>query len=476
LLPTDNAEFVANCLLGVLIYRPETIPEVRDTFDLRSFEHERHRLVYKAILDTSDAGYAVNVSTVYEALGKQADDVGGVPWLVSLEHYAGSPADVKDYIRLIEKDAEQRQVRGLLSEAEMLSKLGAPNDAILTRLSQGIEAIESRHARVPRLKTWTGVQLLNTEFTRNEMIGGGILSKGHLAVLAGAPKSGKSLLMLDMLSCLLTGTSWLGCPVPNACRVLLLSGEGGPNMIRDRIGMMTSRLNPEALERLFVWWPQEGDTLSLSQPESRRLVIERAKEYGADLIVIDPLVRLHGANENDTSEMRDLCEHIREINRRTGAGVLVLHHTRKPGLTTKSGSAMEMRGSSVLHAEADTTLILVRKRNVGQYNLSFELRWVEEPPTKVLTLDAATLQFNVEVTLDGTTKRKLTGVALYKHLSENGPASIQELIEQLGVSDSTVRNAKDELDFQGAISVKVATHGKKIYHAVPGFFEDEDED
>ena len=76
------------------------------------------------------------------------------------------------------------------------------------------------------------------------------------------------------------------------------------------------------------------------------------------LLVLDPLVRLHGVDENAVADVAPILGFLRDIQRRFETAVLLVHHARKSG-ATRPGQAL--RGSSELHAWGDSNLYLRRR-------------------------------------------------------------------------------------------------------------------
>ena len=79
---------------------------------------------------------------------------------------------------------------------------------------------------------------------------------------------------------------------------------------------------------------------------------------GPRLMVLDPLVRLHGVDENTVAEVAPILGFLRDLQRRFETAILLVHHARKSG-ATRPGQAL--RGSSELHAWGDSNLYLRRR-------------------------------------------------------------------------------------------------------------------
>ena len=76
------------------------------------------------------------------------------------------------------------------------------------------------------------------------------------------------------------------------------------------------------------------------------------------LVLLDPLVRLHGVDENAVADIAPILGFLRNLQRRFHTAVLLVHHSRKSG-ATRPGQAL--RGSSELHAWGDSNLYLRRR-------------------------------------------------------------------------------------------------------------------
>ena len=74
--------------------------------------------------------------------------------------------------------------------------------------------------------------------------------------------------------------------------------------------------------------------------------------------VRDPFVRLHRIDENASGEVAPLLAYLRELQRRYGVAVVVVHHAKKGAGHIRAGQAL--RGSSEFHAWGDSNLEIVR--------------------------------------------------------------------------------------------------------------------
>lgn len=90
-------------------------------------------------------------------------------------------------------------------------------------------------------------------------------------------------------------------------------------------------------------------------------IIEHMKAKGIGILIIDPLVEFHEANENDNVEMNIVGRAIRRIAKEANAAVIIGHHTRKPPTASSdgfAGNADSGRGAGALNATTRITLTL----------------------------------------------------------------------------------------------------------------------
>jgi hypothetical protein len=126
-------------------------------------------------------------------------------------------------------------------------------------------------------------------------------------------------------------------------------------------------------------------TLRLDRGPHRERLMETAKRIRPRLLLLDPLVRLHGIDENHATEVAGLLAYFRSLQRRLDLSVMLVHHTRKnaPGGVA---AGQGLRGSSDLHAFGDSNLYLRRAKE--RLLLSSEHRAAPASPSVYLQLVA----------------------------------------------------------------------------------------
>lgn len=203
-----------------------------------------------------------------------------------------------------------------------------------------------------------------------------------VGVIGGAPKCSKTWLGLDLALSVATGTPCLGkYTVPEAGSVLVYLAEDALPIVRERVeGMARHRgIELDAVPIHVI----TAATLRLDQDPHRGQLFETAKRLRPRLLLLDPLVRLHGVDENHATEVAGLLAYFRCLQRQLDLSLVLVHHTRKNG-ASGAAAGQGLRGSSDIHAFGDSNLYL--RRSKDRLLLSMEHRAAPAAPPVYLEL------------------------------------------------------------------------------------------
>jgi AAA domain len=205
-----------------------------------------------------------------------------------------------------------------------------------------------------------------------------------VGVIGGAPKCAKTWLGLDMALSVATGTPCLGkYAVREPGPVLVYLAEDALRSVRERIeGMARYRgldLDEVAIHVITV------PVLRLDHNRDRTRLWETVRRLRPRLLVLDPLVRLHGIDENHAGDVAELLGYLRALQRDLGLSVLLVHHTRK-NAGDGVAAGLGLRGSGDIHAFGDSNLYL--RRAEEHLILSSEHRAAPASPPVYLELIA----------------------------------------------------------------------------------------
>ena len=211
----------------------------------------------------------------------------------------------------------------------------------------------------------------------------GLWSEQAVGIVGGEPKCCKSFLALDMAVAVAAGIPCLRrFVVPRQGRVLLYAAEDALHIVRRRLEGICVAAGAELadLDILVITVP----TLRLDMEADRRSLAETVATLQPRLLILDPFVRLHRIDENVSGEVAPLLAFLRELQRRYGVAVLLVHHAKKGAGGMRAGQAL--RGSSEFHAWGDSNLYLRRDGDSEQLSLTVEHRAAPSPRPLMIEL------------------------------------------------------------------------------------------
>ena len=188
----------------------------------------------------------------------------------------------------------------------------------------------------------------------------GLWAEEAVGIIGGEPKCCKSFLALDLAVAVATATPCLRrFPVPRPGRVLLYAAEDVLHIVRRRLAGIcaAAAIAIADLDVQVITAP----SLRLDLAADRASLDETVATLKPRLLVLDPFVRLHRIDENNSGEVAPLLAFLRELQRRHAIAVAVVHHAKKGAGNIRAGQAL--RGSSEFHAWGDSNLYLRRDSN-----------------------------------------------------------------------------------------------------------------
>ena len=213
-----------------------------------------------------------------------------------------------------------------------------------------------------------------------------MLTPGGLLVLGGAPKVGKSDLLISWLVHMAAGVPFLGFTPPRPLRVFYCQAEIQYHYLRERMKQIA--LPPSVIaaasDRLIA-----TPKLKMLLDNDGSVRVARAvqavfPDAPVDIICIDPIRNLFdggpdGGGENDNTAMmfflKDRVEVLRDyVN--PDCGVILAHHTKKLSkLQVKDDPFLALSGASALRGFYTSGLILHRPdEDASERKLEIELR------------------------------------------------------------------------------------------------------
>ena len=241
-------------------------------------------------------------------------------------------------------------------------------------------------APAPRLPSFTLGQLLDDDSPLpDDLIAPRVLTPGGLTVFGGAPKVGKSDLLLALLTHMAAGLSFLGMTPPRPLRVFYLQAEVQYHYLRERAKQVRLPAHGLELARInFIATPQLR--LVLDDAGLKQIIpamLDAFDGHPPDIIVIDPIRNVFdggdAGGENDNGAMMFfLSQRVDPIRQAVNpdAGVILAHHTRKLNKKQFEEDPFQaLAGASSLRGFYTTGVMLDRPNELSTIRrLTFELR------------------------------------------------------------------------------------------------------
>lgn len=198
----------------------------------------------------------------------------------------------------------------------------------------------------------------------------GLVPRKAITFVAGQPKVGKSTVVLDMAIAAAAGLPFLGFPTMRPSKVLVVSEEDSASVVRRRAWRIARSHGIDEPGKLSIRWAPQL-RFRLDDPSMVSALTRDIEGGQCDLLILDPLSRMHWADENSSKEMTPIIASLDKFID-AGASVVVVHHHRKASTGDERGGGQLLRGSSVLFAASRAVITIDKVRDVGPMILSAE--------------------------------------------------------------------------------------------------------
>lgn len=290
-------------------------------------------------------------------------------------------------------------------------------------------------------KIWTGAELLETDFPEPDWLVPTLIPEGT-TILAGAPKIGKSWLVLHLAHAISTGGFALGKYPCMPKSVLVLALEDTPRRLKSRMEIM----GLEASESLHFATEVPAGT-SVHQ----LLAAYKNSLPHLDLVIVDTLSRVPvepkpGESRYET-DYRQIAS-LKATAEKVGVSVIAVTHTRK---MAAEDFLHTVSGSVAVTGAADTVLALSRERGNRDGVLQLTGRDVDEQ-TLAMKFDADMGMWEVLGDADEIQSND-ERQELYDLLSESDePMTLAEIAESTERKKPAVQRMLTRMVSEGLVS------------------------
>ncbi len=386
-IPSEQA------VLGSIMLRKDAIHEVEDVITPDSFYVEKHKIIFRAMLDLSLKNEPIDMLSLSTKLGEQKvlERIGGNQYLAEIANIVPSSVNVKHYAEIVQK---KYVLRSLIEAADYVSELGFEEgddhmDDILDMAEKRIFSVISspKNQKYTNLKdalpeAWERLEKLHehkgalrglpTGFKDLDSTLSG-LQKSDLIILAARPSMGKTTLALDIarMSSVVHDKSVLIFSLEMSSQQLvdrMLSAQSRVNAWNLRTGHLSSdrdfsqlrdSLDKLAKAKIYID-DQPGNSIVRMKALARRLKAEK----GLDLIIVDYLQLMTTSKNYDSmvNQVTEISRSLKSLAKELDVPVLALSQLSR-AVESRGGKPRlsDLRDSGSIEQDADVVMFIHRE-------------------------------------------------------------------------------------------------------------------
>ena len=392
-VPPQHIE-AEKALLGSIMIKPDSMHDVSDIVTPSSFYVEKHRVVFKAMLELFSKSEPIDLLSLSSKLEaqKKLEQVGGRSFLAELVNTVPSAGNVKHYAHLVERKSMMRK---LIEAADHLSELGYDELKDIEELLDEAEKRVFEVTNTPTLHKFVEIkQTLGEAWERldhlhkskdeirgvhtgfrdlDTMLAG--FQKSDLVILAARPSMGKTALALDIAR--QTATQY-GTPVG------IFSLEMSSQQLVDRMLAAQSRVNAwklrtgklsadgefdqirQALDDLSKAPVYIDDQASNNVLKMRSVARRLKSEHGLGLIIVDYLQLMMPSNARSADSqyqiVTEISRSLKALARELDVPVLALSQLSRAVETRRGRPRLsDLRDSGSIEQDADVVMFIHRE-------------------------------------------------------------------------------------------------------------------
>lgn len=379
-------------VLGSIMLRKDAMHEVEDMVSPDSFYVEKHKMIFKAMLNLSLKNEPIDMLSLSTKLAEQKllEQIGGNAYLAEIVNSVPSSTNVKHYSDIVQK---KYVLRNLIEAADYVSELAFEEsddhmDNIMDMAEKKIfavvsspknqkyinlkDALPEAYERLEKLHENKGMlRGLPTGFRDLDSILSG-LQKSDLIILAARPSVGKTTLALDIarMTAVHHEKSVVIFSLEMSSQQLvdrMLSAESRVNAWNLRTGRLSSdkdfsllrdSLDKLAKAKIYID-DQPGNSIIRMKALCRRLKIEK----GLDLIVVDYLQLMTTSKNYDSmvNQVTEISRSLKSLAKELDTPVLALSQLSR-AVESRGGKPRlsDLRDSGSIEQDADVVMFIHR--------------------------------------------------------------------------------------------------------------------
>lgn len=337
-------------VIGAVLIDPGCYPKLKAILNPNDFYIDKHRWVWEAFKNIDARNQPVDYLTVCRELEDQGKlaDMGGDAFITGLSNSNPTSLNCETHATRVKEQAARREiVRGLNDIATLAWNQKIPVSQAISRLNAIAQATTGDTDK--RFIVRDAAYSLSPQNTLKYLLEG-IIYERAIAVIYGDGGSKKTWSLLYLGACVASGCPW-GDIDTHKANVLYIDEEIGDYDMHTRSGMcIRGALGDQDVQLHYVSYAG----FHIDNPTDEAMVINLIREQQAGLVIFDALSEIMRGDENSKQEVQPVFEALRRISDKTGAALIIVHHTNK-----HEG----FRGSTVIKNAPDILIKITSEEN-----------------------------------------------------------------------------------------------------------------
>lgn len=198
----------------------------------------------------------------------------------------------------------------------------------------------------------------------------GLFPVSSVSIVYGPGGTMKSLILQDLSLCIATGNEWLQ-PLPHnkdkaktfkvkKSPVLWLDFDNGSWRTDNRFEAFGRTYKAKVSDNNLFYISVPSIPFDITKVSNVMDVVDFIKSIAAKFVVIDNLLTISGGKDENASEIGQAMINLRLVAERTGAAIVVIHHSRKE-IGRAGGFGDDLRGHSSIRGGIDLAFRVARE-------------------------------------------------------------------------------------------------------------------
>lgn len=366
---TPYNEDAERAVLGcVLIDGNNAMKKIGHILKADDFFEKNYQVIFSAMKDVYDTGVEPDLLTIHDNLQASgwSDVIGGAASLTELTNDIPTALHVVNYAKIVAKYANARRILTASRDIAQLTQEDITIDELVSRAETRLKGVTQAAVQAESKFEIVDLQPYMTAARENREPEGTIkglstgLKKvddmtqgfvpGELLIISGQTSHGKTQLSNNIMLSV----------AKNDHKVMFVTMEMTKQETADRFNMLTK---DQDIGEGKIFLNMRAD---LAYTDVTKL-IEKAKEKGCDMVVIDHLHYFSRSVENATQEVSKIVKEFKSAAVVYELPIILICHVRKMA-PKKHPTIEDLRDSSLIAQDADMVLMVWRDESPGATN------------------------------------------------------------------------------------------------------------